>query len=214
MGQQVISKDGQTVVIPWERATGRQLREVCGIPADRHLVVAQDGQSRAVRDDETVEVTDGMHVSDAPRYRYGSAPAVAARLEAECHYIAQRYRQDVDFGFDADFGQWWVYLPEFVLPRGWREQSTPILVTVPAQYPSSPPDGFFLSNELRDVRGRRPAHYFEERSAHNPLTTRGWAWFCIHVDVWAPSYDIRDGDSVAKYLTLIHLVMGQAVASA
>lgn len=211
MGNQVIRKDGQTVVIPWDRATGRQLKEQLGIDQDRHLAVVENGQTRAVGDDETVEVADGMHVSDAPRYRYGAAPAVAARLEAEARYIADLYRQPTDFGFDNDFGQWWVYLPEFVLPNRWRQSSTPMLVTVPDQYPSSPPDGFFLSNDLRDENGRRPAHYFEERSAHNPLTSKGWAWFCIHVQKWNPSYDFRDGDSVAKYLTLIHLVMGQVV---
>lgn len=213
MGQVQVTKDGQQVILPWEQATGQQIKEQLGIAPDRMVTVAEGGRTRAVADHETATIPPGACISDAPRFRYGYAPAVAERLQAEVGYISAMYRQQAQFGFDPGVGggRWWVQLPEFYLPTGWRQLTTPILVTVTDHYPSAPPDGFFLSNELRDSRGCAPSHYFEDRSAHNPLSARGWAWFCIHAEGWRPSYDIRDGDSIYKYLTLVHLTMSQVV---
>lgn len=212
MGQIQISKDGQSVILPWEVVTGKQLKEYAGIAPDRLATIVEDGHTRAVGDDERIQLQEGTWVSDAPRFRYG-ASSVARRLATEATYISQLYRQSSEIGFDPDIRRWFIYLPAFDLPQGWLHQSTPILVTVTDQYPAASPDGFFLSNKLRHRNGSTPAHYFESSSAHNPLTSRGWAWFCIHPQTWNPSYDIRDGDSVAKYLTLIHLAMSEVVSS-
>jgi hypothetical protein len=212
VGKITVSKDGQLVVLPWDEATGAQLKEQLNISPDRIPTICVGGRTKAVGDHELVKLQGGVYISDAPRFRYGQMPAVARRLALETEYVSQMYRQKAEFGFDPNLNRWWLYLPAFRLPPGWRQSVTPILVTVPPNYPAACPDGFFLSNELRDIHGRTPAHYFEQRSAHNPLTSKGWAWFCVHPVGWRPSYDIRDGDSVAKYLTLIHLVMSEVVA--
>jgi len=152
-----------------------------------------------------------IHIhKDGQPVQYG-ASAVAQRLLAEAAYISQIYRQEATFGFDPNLRLWYVYLPAFSLPRGWQQGATPILVTVNDQYPTAAPDGFYLSNRLRHENGSTPAHYFETSSALNPLTAQGWAWFCVHPQGWKAQYDLRDGDSVAKYLTLIHLTMSQVV---
>lgn len=38
----------------------------------------------------------------------------------------------------------WIHVPRFTLPRGWNAKSSGILLELPAQYPSIPPDGFYL----------------------------------------------------------------------
>lgn len=211
MGQTMINKDGQTVVLPFEQVTGQQLKEYTGIEPERLVTVVENGQTRVIGDQERVTLPPGAFVSDAPRFRYG-ASAVAQRLAAEAAYISQMYRQQADFGYDAALLRWWLYLPAFGLPPGWRQAATPILVTVTDHYPTASPDGFYLSNRLRHENGSTPGHYFESSSALNPLTQQGWAWFCIHPQGWRSSYDLREGDSIAKYLTLIHLAMSQVGA--
>ena len=212
MGQTTINKDGQTVVLPFEQVTGQQLKDYAGIAPDRHVTVAEGGQTRLVGDQERVTLAPGTFVSDAPRFRYGANAAVGRRLAAEVAYISQMYRQRAQHAFDPNIQRWYVHLPAFALPPGWLHASTPILVTVTDQYPAASPDGFFLSNALRHQDGSTPSHYFETSSTLNPLSSQGWAWFCIHPEGWRSSYDLRDGDSVAKYLTLIHLTMSQSVS--
>lgn len=214
MGQITVSKDGQPVVLPFEEVTGQQLKEQLSIPDERIVTVKENGQTRQVGENERLRLQDGVVVSDAPRYRYGSGgdPAIAHRLSIECAYIQLIHGQYSDFGFDPQLDRWWVQLPQFELPQGWNYDATPILVTVNDHYPLAAPDGFFLSNALRDVCGHTPGHYFEARSAHNPLSAQEWAWFCIHPQVWKPTIDVRDGDSIVKYLTLIHLAMSQVIA--
>ncbi|MEQ8192432.1 MAG: E2/UBC family protein [Candidatus Eremiobacterota bacterium] len=136
--------------------------------------------------------------------------AIIQRLQAEVDYIKFFYGKAAEYGFDESIKRWWVYVEDFELPAGWKQTFTPILVTTSQYYPSDPPDGFFLSNELCDIYDRKPSHYFEEKSAHNSLSHKNWAWYCIHPD-WNPGYDIRDGDSIAKYLTLIHLTLSEAI---
>ncbi len=211
MGKTVYNNN-QKVVCPFDEATGAQLREHLNIREDRLVTVTDGGVTQAVPDHAQIHLRDGMVISDAPNFEYGAvAPPIVRRLEAERQYLQAAYRQPVTFGRDSSLQRWWVQLQQFALPHGWNYQFTPILVTVGDEYPRVAPDGFFLSNNLSDSAGRTPAHYFESRSAHNRLTNQGWAWFCLHPRGWRASFDIFDGDSVVKYLTLIHLAMSQVV---
>lgn len=218
MGQTTIIKDGQPVTLPFEEATASQLKEQLSIPTERHIVVTEeDGKSRAVGEHETVRLREGLNISDVPRWRAGAhqtqpKAAVGFRLTSETAYMSGCYEQNVTFGFDQELERWWVQLPQFFLPDGWNHESTPILIVVNNSYPASQPDGFYLSKQLHDRQGRTPAHYFEHRNRFNSLTERGWAWFCVHPDGWKPAVDVRDGDSIFKYMTLIHLVLSRTSA--
>ena len=213
MGQTNIIKDGQTVTLPFEEATGRQLKQQLAIPAQRHVTITEDGESRKVGDHETVTLRPGTIISDIPHWRAGSdsqpRDIVGARLTVETNYLSAVYQQEVTFGFDPDLRKWWAKT-RFCMPGGWNHEATPILVVVSNQYPASPPDGFYLSKKLKDSRGRTPAHYFERQHMHNSLTERGWAWFCCHPTGWRAAVDVQDGDNLLKYMSLIHLVLSDA----
>ena len=71
MGQVQINKDGQPVILPWEEVTGQQLKEYTGVAPDRLVTVVENGQTRAVGDQERVTLAPGTFVSDAPRFRNG-----------------------------------------------------------------------------------------------------------------------------------------------
>lgn len=211
MGQVTISKDGRVVVLPKDTMTGAELKHFTNVAPERIPTVVRDGQTKAVGDHETIRLADGVFVSDVPDHQAGYQQSVGERLDREAEFVTQMYRQQAQVGYDADIGRWYLYLPEFRLPTGWRQDSSPIIVTVTDYYPTVMPDGFYLSDGLRDINGRTPGHYFETRSAHNPLTHKGWAWFCVHPTGWKSTIDIRDGDSLAKYLTLIHYFMSKQV---
>jgi len=213
MGQTTIYNNGQPVTLPFQEITGQELRQTLSTPDERVLTVAENGRTRAIGDHERVQLREGTYLEDIPRFRYGAAfgsRAVAQRLAAETVHISAIYRQPSDFGFDTEVDQWWVRLSQFHLPPGWNYGVTPVLIAVNDRYPASGPDGFYLSKTLRDTHGQTPGHYFEERSAYNSYAQRGWAWFCIHPD-WSPTVDVRHGDSIVKYLTLIHLALSQVV---
>ena len=203
------------VVLPKERWTGSELKQMASIEPGRQLVVTgRDGKSRVVADHEQVDLFDGVRVSDVPRHTYGANSVVAERLQREADYMANMYNQTVEFGFDPQLGLWWCHLPEFQLPSGWLQAATPLVVTVHDTYPSSTPEGFYLSKQLRHRNGSVPGHYFETRMREDRLTQNGWAWFCIHPNEWRPNHDLRDGDSIAKYLTLIHLALSTVISRA
>lgn len=134
---------------------------------------------------------------------------LSARLAQEADYLSRVYHQKVEFGFDPSLAVWWVHLPQLPLPRGWRQRSTPLLITVKEGYPMSPPDGFMLRMGLVDEQGRTPGHYF---GSHMGRGMDGWAWFCLHPTGWSGDFDFRDGDSIVKYLHLIEIALAKVVS--
>jgi len=233
MGWTQVEKDGTIAVVPFNDGTGlttgAELRQYAGIPNDRQVTVTDEHGTHHVPDHQQVQLHPGMRVSDIPHFEYGntlpvywgSEPTIVTRLRIECSYLTRMYQQSqpCTFGHDSDInrggeqriGRWWVMIPQLHLPRGlWSVQSTPILITIPDQYPQVPPDGFWLMENLRDSNGNTPGHYFEYNIARGAeLANKGWAWFCIHPQGWQCYADITMGDSVYKYLNLIHLVLSK-----
>ena len=231
MGQIMTDVHGQHVVMPFDDATGqttgRELREHANIQTGRQVTVTgPDGATQVVPDHARINLQPGSRVSDVPgQFRYGTQawygpiPPTARRLQLEADYITYAFHQryPCEFGLDDNvdgsgtqrFGRWWVMVYEFPLPAGrWNMAQTAILVTVKDSYPQTYPDGFWLNESLRDRHGHTPGHYFEKNIHRgSELARKGWAWYCIHPAAWAPTVDIRMGDSIYKYLTLISLVM-------
>jgi hypothetical protein len=200
-------------VLPWSQATVQEVRDFMGVPKHDNLVVTQDGESQFLQPHETIQLVEGMGFHNVPRFRWGRLhlPPTARRLQMEASLLSAAYNGGVEWSLDTSACTYWLRVPRFRLPRGWNANTTQIMVTVSDSYPQLPPDGFYLNRYLRDAYGRRPGHYFEERSAHNAFADRGWAWFCIHVETWNSSIDPMEGDSIIKYLGLIYDVMSLAV---
>lgn len=213
MGLRKIQFENRNVVLPFEEGSGSQIKAALGIDPGRVLVVRTENGPKVVDDREIVNLPEGADVTDAPWHEYGFDPMIAQRLAEEAKHLRTRYRQHTDVGFDPDIDRWWVHVPNLPLPSGWRQKSTPILVTVDRLYPHHGPDGFLLSTGLRDRNGNEPAHYFGSNGRHPSLTDAGWGWFCLHPRGWRGDYDFRDGDSIAKYLTLIEIALAKVVGS-
>jgi hypothetical protein len=124
------------------------------------------------------------------------------RIYQEIILLAQRF-EAINYD-DVDFE--WVHIPRFELPPGLGRPYTQLLILLPAGYPAIPPDGFYL-----DKRLPLSSHYFQDRS-HNPLSHKGWAWYCIHTQKasWTPRASILDGDNLLTYVELIRAVLTAA----
>ena len=85
MGQTVINKDGQRVVLPFEQITGKELKEYTGVDPDRIVTVTENGLTRQINDNERVHLQPDAVVSDAPRFVYGASERVEVVLAEHDH---------------------------------------------------------------------------------------------------------------------------------
>lgn len=143
--------------------------------------------------------------SDAPCFVYAVNPR-ERRILHEVQMLATGYGA---VNYD-DRAFTWVHVPGFALPRGWNVRKTGILLELPQEYPSIPPDGFYLLKGLRDTEGHTPSHYFQEGGTLNRYADRGWAWYCMHArGGWRATADIVSGHNLLKYLELIRAILSR-----
>ncbi len=116
------------------------------------------------------------------------------RRERELSFLKQRYGE-VDHGNDLS----WVLFKKFALPVGWNRERTELLVLIPAGYPTSPPDNFFVPNGFRLADGKLPANYSENQT----VLGVAWAQFSFHAKEWRPSDDPNDGDSLLTFILAV-----------
>lgn len=116
---------------------------------------------------------------------------------------------------DPDGG--WVIIHDFPLPDGFiyrkdekteKARSTSILILLPADYPKTPPDWFYMDPTLRREKDNQPPqHYFEqwsERLAPQDPRQKGWAAGCVHIrGNWRPSSNPLTGHSLLTVCRII-----------
>lgn len=212
MGLRKVKVMDREQVLPSESGTGAEIKAALGIRPDRSLAIRTQNGLAEIPDNKRVEIPEGAELIDIPFHEYGMDPRVGHRLEQEAVYLSQKYDQEVDIGYDRVLQRWWVHLPDFPLPYGWRQRTTPILVTVTDLYPQVAPDGFILKSNLTNRHGHAPAHYYGYNGRHDHLTSKGYGWFCLHLRGWKGDHQFDSGDSVAKYLSLIEIAVARVVS--
>ncbi|MGQ9656729.1 MAG: E2/UBC family protein [Fimbriimonadales bacterium] len=136
-----------------------------------------------------------------------------ARIQSEVVLAAMRFSRTRSADFDDEAGGW-VIIRDFPLPRGYNYPTTDILILLPSNYPQTPPDWFYVDNNLRLADGRRPSHVFYEtthdpnvRRAHQaidePPQMKGWTGCCLHIRSWKPAANPLDGHSLLSVCALI-----------
>jgi hypothetical protein len=89
------------------------------------------------------------------------------RIHYEVALAAVRYSRTHSADFDDESGSW-VIIKDFPLPAGYNYETTDILVLLPPNYPQTPPDWFYVDDNLRLADGRRPSHVFYGQTTHDP----------------------------------------------
>ena len=91
----------------------------------------------------------------------------------------------------------WIIFKEFKVPPGWNRDVTELLVIIPAGYPSTPPDNFFVPLGMKLQNGSMVDRYTEP----HPHLNRQWVQFSYHIDgEWKPTSNILDGDNLQTFM--------------
>ena len=91
----------------------------------------------------------------------------------------------------------WFIVPSWQLPPGWNKSQVALLLLVPPGYPITPPDNFYVDQDLRLANGAMPGN--------TSLVTqvgRQWLQFSYHVEGgdWKPSQDPEKGHNLVTFL--------------
>ncbi len=133
------------------------------------------------------------------------------RIHYEVALAAVRYSRTRSADFDDESGSW-VIVKDFPLPEGYNYETTDILILLPSNYPQTPPDWFYVDDNLRLANGQRPSHVFYQNTEHDPNARRaaseppqmkGWTGCCLHIRSWQPAANPVEGHSLLSVCELI-----------
>jgi len=116
------------------------------------------------------------------------------RRKKEIELLRKKYGE-LEHGEGLD----WVLFSQFPLPPGWNRDVTELLILVPAGYPTTAPDNFYVRNGLRTEGGGAPGNYSESQT----VLGGSWAQFSFHAQSWNASEDIEDGDNLLTFVLAV-----------
>ena len=85
------------------------------------------------------------------------------------------------------------------MPPGWNREATELLIIIPAGYPATPPDNFFVRNGLLTTDGKAPDNYSENQN----VLGDSWAQFSFHGKDWSSTDDPEQGDSLLTFMLAV-----------
>ena len=116
------------------------------------------------------------------------------RWEEELRLLRGRYAEVV-VGGNRD----WVLIKDLGLSEGWNRESTDVLTLIPAGYPATAPDNFYVPEGLRLDGGNIPGNYGDGHDAVNGK----WGRFSFHVQRWRPDEMVLDGDNLLTFMLAV-----------
>ena len=91
----------------------------------------------------------------------------------------------------------WVIIKNYQLPLGWNRNETDILINIPAGYPTTPPDNFFVPVGMKLENGSSINAYTESHMHWG----KQWGQFSYHsTGDWSPSNEMLDGDTLLTFM--------------
>jgi hypothetical protein len=120
------------------------------------------------------------------------------RVRDEIALVRNRYA-DVEHGPNLE----WILVPMFPTPPGrFNKETTKVMFVIPAGYPQTGPDDFFVDGDLRLVGGSTPPGFNQgPNSSSGPAPIPGdWGWFSWHPKDWRPAARVEDGDNLLTFL--------------
>lgn len=128
-----------------------------------------------------------------------------ARVREEIELLKKQF-PDLQCGDQLN----WVLIPELVLPLGrFNKAKTKILFIIPAGYPQTGPDNFFVDADLRMSNGATAlAFNAGSESGSGPAPVAGsWGWFSWHPQNWRPSATIEGGDNLCGFIRSVQMCL-------
>lgn len=128
--------------------------------------------------------------------------------------MLERRRQELDL-IRAKYGEIevspnldWVTISHFPLPSGWSKPDAKLLVLIPPGYATTPPDNFYVDNDLRLANGADPAN----TSRDQERLGQRWLMFSFHVEIseWRPHADLLLGHNLLTFLAGVEKRLSEA----
>ena len=117
------------------------------------------------------------------------------RRKLEVEMLQKRYGE-AEVGPSLEY----IIFKHFRLPPGWNRPETELLVFIPAGYPLTRPDNFYVSSGLRLESGQMPGNFSENQQQLN----RTWAVFSVHIEgEWNPNVDLLMGHNLTSYMLTV-----------
>jgi len=116
------------------------------------------------------------------------------RIAQELEVVQQHYPS-----LERDPNLEWFVIPDFALPPGYNRGQTRLLVRIPAGYPHTPPDNFYVETGLWLASGATPPNYTEPVS----LFGSSWGQFSWHAEQgsWRPAPVAEHGHNLLTFLS-------------
>ena len=160
--------------------TGSTLKALAGLPPGDALYLEDGKEDLLIRDADTITVRPGSHFYSQPPADYGEP---VERL--------------VDLGVDAEVstrlepdGSTVIIVEGFRLPQGYSPEVVRLLLRVPALFPETRPDMFWVSPPVRTSSGGLPTGTGDES-----IQGEVWQRFSWHLKegAWDPrQHSMRD----------------------
>lgn len=108
--------------------------------------------------------------------------------------LARAAYGEIEFGDAFE----WLLIKRFPLPPGWNKDVTALLVLIRPGYPTTPPDNFYVDNDLRLASSQAPANATPDQQHLG----KPWLQFSYHVDTaeWRPDPDLLNGHNLLTFL--------------
>lgn len=104
----------------------------------------------------------------------------------------------------------WIMIDPLPLPDNVYQDYSKLLIVLPGinKPIQTKPNGFYLDRGLKHHSGRSLDHIYNKGAYHDceDLSSLGFAWFCLILKQWNPSYNVVDGDN---YATVINTIFQQ-----
>lgn len=104
----------------------------------------------------------------------------------------------------------WVLIPEYPLPDLFNKSHTNLMWNIPAGYPQTAPDDFFVDGDLKLKNGSNPpAFNIGPNSSSGPAPIPGnWGWYSWHPQAqWKPNASIEKGDNLLTFLRSVNICL-------
>ena len=117
------------------------------------------------------------------------------RRAFEVSILRDKYGE-VETGANLEY----IIFKNFRLPQGWNRESTELLIIIPAGYPVTPPDNFYVAPGLRLQTGAMPGNYSEGQQHFGRI----WGVFSMHIEGgWTPSSNLMGGDNLITFMLTV-----------
>jgi hypothetical protein len=106
----------------------------------------------------------------------------------------------------------WIFIKDYMVPSniGWSVAQMDVCFEVPAAYPATPPDGFYMPAGIQ-CAGKKPDAYNEPAPKPPPFEGQWGFYSWHHQNGWKATADLRTGSNLVNFVGTIRDRLSQGI---